>query len=331
MLFTSSGRCGSVSGLRAGRWFLALPATALEGGSGRSASAGRAGRAGAEPRAARAAGPGLGPTREGAGRPSGSHAVPASAGRSAHVPAATSRAPRGGLRLDPLSGRTPYPHHSPVLRRPTRLSQPEGGSPPPDSNPRCPGDRLPATPGAAQLAQAQAAGARSPPPGTRPQERAAEASGSFPSPEARRRPPPARRGPDFPVPVGRRIAAAPRPLRLPPPPSQQGRPQQARESRRRRWPGGARCISRRGAGRRAARGDKARSSRSSRRTRPLAAVPGTFLRGPGAGPGGAKPSPGRAGPPHQLAAARPLAGGLVEPSERTRVCRDSVAGRHPSL
>lgn len=177
--------------------------------------------AGAEPRAARAAEPGLEPTREGARAASGLAARPRVC--------RTERAPHGGhapgpalsaLPVSPSSAHTLF-SRQPCLRRdpgrptPTRVTLETASQHPPRQ----------ARPAGAGAGGRSALSAR----GDASQEAPGGGFEAFPSPEARRCPPPARQGPDFPVPVGRRIAAAPRPPRPPPPPSQQGRPRQARE------------------------------------------------------------------------------------------------------
>lgn len=167
---------------------------------------------------------------------------------------------------------TPHPHNIPVSAGRRWLSQSPKASPgrrhrgAPHSpgilsDPRYRGNRLPAPPAAAELAQAPGVGgagqgAPSAPGRLAPRRRRAAAAGLLLLRNARR-PPPALAGRGFPLPVDRRIAAA----RRPPPRPPSRRPIQAgaralKEGERH----GAVRFSRRGSRRRAARRDKARSS-----------------------------------------------------------------------
>lgn len=137
--------------------------------------------AGAEPRAARAAEPGLGPTREEARAASGLATRPRVC--------RAERAPHGGHAPGPalsaLPGSPSRAHtlfsRQPCLRRETAAPSPRW---PPGARlrPALPWRPPPSTPRGrpGQLAQAQAAGARSPLGGTRPEKRPAEASRPFP-------------------------------------------------------------------------------------------------------------------------------------------------------
>lgn len=329
MLFTSSGRCGSVSGLRAGRWFLALPATALGGGSGRSASADGPAGPGQSRAPLGLRGRGWDPR----GKEPAGHRARTPSPR-LQVGARTSRRRRAGPARRASPG-SPFGAHTlcsprPGLEKADRLSQPEGGSPPPDSNPRCPGDRLPATPAAAQLAQAQAAGARSPPPGTRPQERAAEASGAFPLRKLDAVLPQPGGDPTFPyLLVGESLLLLGRSVFL------LLHHSRADPSRRARAEGGGgreeRVVFPAAAPGDGPRGGTKREAPGRRAARALwRPFRERSFAVRGRGPAAQSHLPAALAP-HQLPAAGSLDGGLVEPSERTRVCRDSVAGRHPSL
>lgn len=176
--------------------------------------------------------------------------------------------------------------------------------------PRLPSQRMRS---ARRPRRAESTGARPPLPG-RPRQGEAVLRAFF-SPMFRRHPPPDRPGPRSPVPVGKRIAAAPRPLPLLPS-SQRADP--GRRARTEKGGGreGTVRFSRRGARRRAARGAKARSCRAPR-ARALAAALGRAPRGPSAPAPASSPGPGRRSVPSSRSA---RVHGLHRLLERRCVC-----------